>query len=548
MLLAVALFASVWVAPDESWIGGSGDPHLFIWYLGWVPHRLSLGQNLLITNHLSYPPGVNLMWNTSMVFPAVVLWPVTAAFGPVVSYNVLMSAALALSAWLGFVAARRFIDQPLACVLAGVLYGFGPGMLAQTAGHPQTTVALFPPIALILADEILVRQRLRATVAGALAGIAAALQLLTGEELLAVTMVVALVGVVLLALLHRDRVAEKAPYALRAVGAALLVGGALAAYPLAVQFFGPQRVFGGVQPPDVYVSDLLAFVVPGHELLQPDFATNLARQFTGNVAENDAYLGLPLILLFAAGAIVCRRRPVLRWTALTTLAVAVLSLGPHLHVGGRNTGLPLPWAAVAHLPLLGNALPSRLMTIAMLGVGIVVAGMWAERATMTRTWRVAVAALTVAALAAILPALQYPSHPAELPAFFEPGGAVSTFPDGAVVLITPFSSKESTDAMYWQAESGYRFRMPEGDAFTPGPYLGPHPTYLKSALDQLNRGGTADVSDQSLAMARADLAALGVQAVVAGPSRGQPEIVRFLTAVLGVPPVKTGGVDVWWSV
>jgi hypothetical protein len=545
--MAAALFANVWIAPAESWIGSSKDPQLFIWYLGWVPHQLSLGQNPLITDHLSYPAGVNLMWNTSMVFPALVLWPVTAAFGPVVSYNLLMAGALALSAWCGFLAARRFIDKSLACVLAGALYGFGPGMLAQTFGHPQTTVALFPPIALILADEILVRQRARAFVAGGLAGIAAALQLLTGEELLAVTMVVALVGVALLALLHPSHVVMKAPYALRALGAAAVVGGVLAAYPLWVQFFGPQRVAGNVQPPDVYVTDLLAFVVPSHQLLQPDFATSIASHFTGNRTENDAYLGIALIALFAAGVIVCRRKSALRWAALMTLAVAVLSLGPHLHVGGWNTGLLLPWAAVARLPLLGDALPSRLMTIAMLGVGIVVGGLWAELSVAGRAWRLTAGALTIAALAGIVPALPYPHHPAQLPAFFEPGGTVSRLPDGTVVLVTPFSSKESTDAMYWQARSGYRFRMPEGDAFTPGPYLGPHPTYLQSALDGLDRGGTADMSDESLAMARADLVALGVQAVVVGPSRGQVEIVRFLAAVVGAPPVHVDGVDVWWS-
>ncbi len=537
----------MWSDPAESWIGSSKDPELFIWYLGWIPHQLSLGQNPLITNHLSYPPGVNLMWNTSIVFPALVLWPVTAAFGPVVSYNLLMTAALALSAWLGYFAARRFIDQPFACVLAGALYGFGPGMLAQAAGHPQVTVALFPPVALILADEILVRQRGKAIVSGGLAGIAASLQLLTGEELMAVTMVVAVVGVALLASLHRSRVAEKLPYALRALGAALLVGAVLAAFPLAVQFFGPQRVVGDVQPPDVYVTDLLAFVMPGHQLLQPDFATAAAGHFTGNRTENDAYLGLPLILLFAAGVIVCWRRPALRWAALMTLAVAVLSLGPHLHVRGHNTGLLLPWAAVSHLPLLGNALPSRLMTIAMLGVGIVVAGLWAELSPRSRAWRFAAGGLLIAAVAGIVPALPYPSHSAELPAFFEPGGAVGRLPSGAVVLVTPFSSKESTDAMYWEAECGYRFRMPEGDAFTPGPYLGPHPTYLESALYRLDHGGAADVSDQSLSKARADLVALGVQAAVAGPSPGRAEIVRFLAAVLGAPPVQTDDVYVWWT-
>ena len=545
-LCAVALFANVWAAPASSWIGSPKDPALFIWYLGWIPHQLSLGQDVLITNHLSYPPGVNLMWNTSMVFPALALWPVTAAFGPVVSYNALMTGALALSAWLGFLAARRFIDNPFACILAGALYGFGPGMLAQTAGHPQTTVALFPPLALILAHEILVRQRLNPMVAGGIAGLAAATQLLTGEELLAVTLVIAVIGVALLALLTRGQVAEKLPHAARAVVTALVVGGALTAYPLAVQFFGPQRVFGDVQPPDVYVTDLLAFVVPSHQLIQPGFATDIANRFTGNSTENDAYLGVALVVLFVAGMITRRERASMMWAALMTMVVALLSLGPHLHVLGHNTGLPLPWAAVSLVPLLGNALPSRLMTIAMLGVGIVVAGLWAERSPSPRG-RVTASAILVIALACIVPALPYPTHAAQLPAFFAPGGAAGTLPNGAVVLVTPFSSKESTDAMFWQAEAGYGFRMPEGDAFTPGPYLGPHPTYLESELDRIDRGATADVSDEAIARSRADLAALGVQSAVAGPSAGRAQIVRFLTAVLGAAPVETGGVYVWWS-
>src|SRR6266851_9681317 len=77
-LLAVALFSSTWIDPAGSWIGSPKDPGLFIWYLGWIPHELAQGHNPLFTDYLSYPPGVNLMWNTSMIFPALLLWPVTA--------------------------------------------------------------------------------------------------------------------------------------------------------------------------------------------------------------------------------------------------------------------------------------------------------------------------------------------------------------------------------------------------------------------------------------------------------------------------------------
>jgi hypothetical protein len=537
VLLALALFSSTWVDPARSWIGSPKDPALFIWYLGWIPHELAQGHNPLFADYLSYPAGVNLMWNTSMIFPALLLWPVTSLFSPVVAYNVLVTGGLALSAWSAFLAARRFIDRPQLCFLAGLLYGFSPTLVAQALGHPHVEVALFPPIALLLGHEILVRRGMHPIAAGAIAGVAAALQLLTGEELLAMTLLIGAIGVALLALLHRDGVKTAMPYALKAAGASLLVFAVLVAYPLAFQFFGPQRVSGSVQQPDVYVSDLLAFVIPSRFI-----------RFTGNITENGAYVGLPLLVLFAVGLVAAWRGPALRWIGLMTLIVAVLSLGPHLHLNGNVTPIWLPWAAVERLPLIGSALPARLMAIAFLGIGIVIAGTCATALTAPKPWRFAAGIVLLAGLVAIAPSLPYPSAPATTPAFFQPGGDVERISPGAVVLITPFSSKESTAAMYWQAVANYRFRMPEGDAFTPGPYLGPHPSFLESALDQLDAGRPLTMTPDVRARAVADLEAFGVTTIVVGPSPGHAAIVDFLTQIEANAPVADGGVEVWWRV
>ena len=524
LLLAVAIFSSTWVDPAGRWIGSPKDPQLFIWYLGWIPRHLSL-----FTDYLSYPDGVNLMWNTSMIFPALILWPVTAVFGPVVAYNVLITAGIALSAWFGFLAAQRFIDRPIHCFAAGLVYGFSPALIAQALGHPHVMVALFPPIALILGHEILVRRRMHPAAAGALAGVAAAAQLLTGEELLAMTLLLAAIAVALLALLHRDEVRASLPYVAIATGAALAAFAVVAAYPLGFQFFGPQRASGSLQPPDVYVSDLLAFVVPAPFM-----------HFTGNTTENDAYLGLPLLVLFAVGLVIGWSKPAIRWIGLMTVIVAVLSLGPHLHVNGSVTPIPLPWAVVAHMPLMESALPSRLMAIGFLGLGIVAA-------TTLQTHRVATTIALVAGLVVIVPPLPYPSQPAAVPAFFRSGGSVEKIAPGSVVLVTPFSSRVSTDAMYWQATANYRFRMPEGDAFTPGPYLGPHPSFMQSTLDALDAGQSVTPTPEARATFNADLQAHGITAIVAGPSKGQAAIVDFLTQVEGSPPADDGGVKVWWQ-
>ncbi len=74
--LAVWMFLPAWSSPaTRTMRGGDGDPAIFIWFLRWVPFALEHGHDLLVTHHLNYPDGVNLMWNT-------IAAPARAAAGP----------------------------------------------------------------------------------------------------------------------------------------------------------------------------------------------------------------------------------------------------------------------------------------------------------------------------------------------------------------------------------------------------------------------------------------------------------------------------------
>src|SRR5260221_13273420 len=99
--------------------------------------------------------------------------------------------------------------------------------------------------------------------------------------------------------------------------------------------------------------------------------------------------------------------------------------------------------------------------------------------------------------------------------------------------------------MLWQATAGYPFRMPEGEAFVPGPSLGPPPSDLQATLTALDRGDPVPSSPDDRERTRRELSALGVDTIVAGPSPGHDGTVRYLTAVLGRPPARAEGVDVW---
>jgi hypothetical protein len=408
---------------------------------------------------------------------------------------------------------------------------------------------MFPPVVLILLNEVLVRQRRSPLVMGGLLGLASAVQLLTGEEILATTVLTAAGGTVLLCILHPRQVAARVPRALAALAAAAVTFGILAAYPLTFQFFGPQRVSGVLQPPNTYVSDLLAFVAPPQAVqLSTQASIALTGGFTGNASENDAYVGIPLILLFTAGAVLRWGRPAVRWAALMTAGIALLSLGPQLHVAGRVTTVPLPWAVIGRLPLMESVLPGRLMLFAFLGIGIVLADVVDAAARASRRRTVLATGALVVALIPLFPRLPYVSTDARAPAFFEPGGGVAQVSPGSVVLVTPFSNSHSSDAMYWQATAGYGFRMPEGEVFVPGPTLGPSPSFLQTTLQGLDHGRAAWTAAEDRARALHELSAAGVTTIVAGPSPGQDRIVEYLTSLLGRPPVRTQGVDVWWDV
>ena len=77
--------------------------------------------------------------------------PVTAAFGPVLSFNLTLLLAPPASAWATFVAARRLTGKFWAALPAGVVYGFNVYTLDhEVSGQPNLTVNLLLPLMVYL--------------------------------------------------------------------------------------------------------------------------------------------------------------------------------------------------------------------------------------------------------------------------------------------------------------------------------------------------------------------------------------------------------------
>jgi hypothetical protein len=557
LAMAGLVFAGNLGAPASTSIArGVGDGALMAWFLQWTPHALQHGLNPLFSTHMNVPDGVNVMWNTSLLLPGLVLAPVTLAFGPVLSFNLLLALGLGLSAWCAAMVFHRYVRSRVAALLGGLVYGFSPYMLAQSRGHLHLTLVFLVPLLLAVLDELLVRQRRHPLVAGAALGLLAAAQLFTGEEVLVFTAILGLAMVVVLALLFPRQLRGRVGHAVAGLGVAAVVFAALAAWPVWFQLTGPQHVSGDLHPVEKLATDLFGPVVPNRvQAITSDAALRVSSRFPGNLAETNGYLGIPLVLILAFTVVRWWRTPLVRVAAVLFLLALVLSMGARLVVGGRPTELPLPWAAIDSLPLLESAVPNRFMLLADLFAGLLLAVFVDRALTWATAPRLGALVLTGAAFLALLPRGPLGGVPVEVPAFFT-GSEVRRIPAGSVALVAPAPSAGHAAPMFWQAMAGLRFRIPGGYFVGPDPTgqpkYGANPTPLTRRMTRIRAGFPAPRLDpEERAELVGDLVRWRVGTVVVGPMERpgtQATMVRFLTDLLGRRPSSTGGVWVWWDV
>jgi len=547
LFLALAL-ASMWpglFTGHDTIVGNTGDPSFFIWSLQWVPFALSHHLNPLVTDYLHYPSGANLMWNTSILFPALVLTPVTNLFGPIVSYNLLTVLGMSLSGWCAFLAVRRFSRRWISAWVGGLLYEFSPFMAVQITGHAQLFVAVFPPLLVIFGDEILVRQRRQPWLIGGLLGLAGAAQFLTGSELLAISTIMAVPALITVALIFRAQLRTRLDYVLRALEFAVATFVVLAAYPLYIQFLGPDRVYGALQG-FVYVARPTSFLIPSSfELLRGP----------STVFDSSVYVGIPLFILAVAVTERMHRRAAVVASAATLGSAMVLALGKHLIIHGLPTRIPLPWDIPAQFPVLETILPVRLMIAGYLALALILAIFLDRVLEAPARWRIAGLAAAAVALIPLIPTLPISSAQFSIPAFFTDGATQRLSATGSV-LLTPYGDTAPEDDLpeAWEAVSGMGFKTQEGLLYSPGPgglQAGPEIDPLGQELHELGELGEpapAALSATTRQTYLHDLQSFDVHSIVVGPSSGDRQVAQLFTELLGSPGVSTGGVIVWFNV
>jgi hypothetical protein len=522
--------------PSASLIGFGTDPSSHVWFLAWWPHAIAHGLNPFVSRFVWAPSGYNLAGSTADPGPSLLLAPVTAAFGPVVAYNVLAVLAPVLSAWAAYLLCRHVSGATGPSLLGGYLFGFCTYELGQMMGHPNLALVAMVPL-MVLLVLLRVEGRLSPRRFVVLLAVSLVAQYLVSTEVLFTATVFGFLTLGLAALMMGGEVRGR----LRALVPLVALAYGLAAVPLAPFLYYEARNLSHSPIyafyPSYYSNDLLNFVVPTSltRVGRGDFA-RVAAAFSGNVSEQSAYLGLPVVAMLFAFALGRWRRRSTRLLLAALGLVCLASLGPVLHVGGTAT-MTLPWRWLVSLPLFKYALPGRFMLFAFLIVGVVAALWLAGPGEGEPAWRVW-ARWSVAALAVLflLPGLGSPfwHTTVDTPAFFATGAYRGSLHPGENVLVIPYG--HNGEAMLWQAMTGFAFRMPEGYvSVVPPPEFADDPF-----LGTLYNGTPATGVDGQL---RAFLRGHQVQAVAVVD--GTPGPWDTLFGRLDPSPTDAGGVTVY---
>jgi hypothetical protein len=139
----------------------NADTMLNEWIVSWVAHQLPRHPLRLFDANIFHPEPDTLAFSESLIVQGLMAMPlVSLGASPVLTYNLLVIAGFALSAWSMALLVRRWTYDWTAALVSGAIFGFNAHTLTRLP-HMQALHVEFLPMALLALDELLRRPGIR---------------------------------------------------------------------------------------------------------------------------------------------------------------------------------------------------------------------------------------------------------------------------------------------------------------------------------------------------------------------------------------------------
>ncbi|RZD17599.1 MAG: hypothetical protein EVG15_10335 [Candidatus Acididesulfobacter diazotrophicus] len=445
---------------------GTRDTAMFVWFLYWWPYAIIHGINPFISHYIWAPQGSPLTFTTSVPAAAILMAPVTLLIGPMASYNIIALLSPALAALFAYLVCKELTKKFLPSLFGGYIFGFSSFMLGEMLGGHLMLILAFPiPLAVYLSIR---RIKNSISTKWFIVNFTILLVLLFGFSL-ELFATAAFFGAItcLIALLIYGNQGSQERGKLFSLFKNILISYFLAIIVISPYLYYMIKYFG-VYPsvpnsPAFFSSDLLNYFFPTPiTRLGGIIFTPLTKKFTGNYAEEGAYLGIPLLLIMSIVIIKFWKEKLIKLIAAVTIIVIICSFGPRLHIAGVYT-IWMPWSLVLRLPLLSAALPIRFPMYVSLGAAILLA-YWLTKSSWNVYGKYLAALIAIGFLIPNLSAGVAGAWIGKFytPKFFKQGMYKKYIKQNENIIILPYMGEGYS--MLYQARTNMYFRMAEGNA------------------------------------------------------------------------------------
>lgn len=206
-LLAISLIMwwRVWVTghPTSTISCLCGDESGTLEILDWTPWALAHGHNPFFSNAIfAGQGGANMLTNTTWIVGSLLFSPVTWLFGPIATFNVVVTLAPVASGWCCFLACRQFSRFVPGQIVAAVLYGFSPIIVTlEPVGHLAQIWLIYPPLAFLILYDLFVTQRCSPLFLSVSLALLTVVQFFISTEVLTISLVAGGIGMIVAAIL-----------------------------------------------------------------------------------------------------------------------------------------------------------------------------------------------------------------------------------------------------------------------------------------------------------------------------------------------------------